>query len=102
MSTFTGYEPNLVPMSGTMEIPTGSASSAVAGQIVPIDPGDTVGADLSMLMDNSMISLEEFIDEPIVSSGSVPRGIATQLAPAIDVRPISDSSVPRGFALHIN
>ena len=98
MSTFTGYEPNLVPMSGTMEIPTGSANSTVTGQIVPIDAVDTLGADLSMLLDNSMISLEEFIDEPIVSSRSVPRGIATQLAPAIDVRPISDSSVPRGSA----
>ena len=101
MSTFTGYEPKLVPMSGTMEIPAGSASSTVTGQIVPIDTVDTLGADLSMLLDNNMISLEEFIDEPIVSSGSVPRGIATQLAPAIDVRQISDSSVPKGLALNL-
>ena len=82
--------------SGTFTMPTGSASSSAAGQIVPIDPADTLGADLSNMLDHSMISLEEFIDEPIVSSGSVPKGNATQ-----DVLPISDSCGPKGYASNL-
>ena len=96
MQTFTGYEPKNVPItmgpSGTFTIPTGSASSSAAGQIVPADTLDT---DLGNLMDHSTISLEDFIDESIVPSGSVEKANATQ-----DILPIS--SGPKGYASNLD
>lgn len=53
--------------SGTLRMQAGSASTPAAGQIVPADTLDT---DLGNLMDHSMISVEDFIEDSIVPSGS--------------------------------
>ena len=51
---------------GTLTTNAGSASSPAAGQIVPADPLDM---ELDNLMDNSMISVEDFIQDAIVQTG---------------------------------
>ena len=127
MPTFTGYEPNrsigkgpgnAAPTTQT----TGSASSSSAAQ--QLVAADTLGADLSNLIDDSMISLEDFLDEPrvpltdnfIVESG--PKGLASSrknrsgtavdapkndghhVASSLKQARISDSSKPKDEGHH--
>ena len=91
MTTFTGYEPKNVPISlgpaGTFpNQAAGSASDPAAGQIVQAEQPDTLASDLGSLIDHSMISVEDFLEEPIVpiaGSGKPRASTNTQIVPTI-------------------
>ena len=91
MTTFTGYEPNNVPISlgpaGTLSTQAGSASDPAAGQtIVQAEAPDTLASDLGSMIDQSMISVEDFLEAPMVSvnSSGKPRAeVDTQIVPSI-------------------
>ena len=80
MRSFTGYEPNNVPTTlspaGTLPMQAGSASTPAAGQIVQAENLET---DLGNLMDHSMISVEEFIEDSIAPIGSGEKSFASIL-----------------------
>ena len=96
MSSFIGYEPKNVPISlepaatqrsspssiraggnpiaahqgnsaeATLPIQAGSASDPAQATLVQADPPDTLASDLGSMMETSMISVEDFLAEPIV------------------------------------
>ena len=91
MTTFTGYELNNVPISlgpaGTLSTQAGSASDPAAGQtIVQAGAPGTLASDLGSMIDQNMISVEDFIEAPMVSvnSSGKPRAeVNTQIVPSI-------------------
>ena len=112
MSSFTGYEPKNVPISlkpaatqrgspssivaggnpiaahqgnpaeATLPIQAGSASNPAQATHVQADPPDTLASDLGSMMETCMISVEDFLAEPIVpvqSTGQPSASTATNV-----------------------
>ena len=81
MPTFTGYEPNNSVGKGPGNVPITMGASGTA-QTQQLVPAETLDADLSNLMNESMLSLEDFLDEPLVPLSedfiveSGPKGLA--------------------------
>jgi hypothetical protein len=66
MPTLTGYEPNNLVGKGPGNVPMPTSSSRTFQTPQQIVPADTLGTDLSDLIDASMSSLlDEIFDEPI-------------------------------------